>query len=237
MGKTKKSIAIVGLGQFGYQLSISLHQKEFDVLAIDINQERIDEIKDLVTEAIIIDSTDEKAMRTININTVDVAIVSIGSNVQSSLLSTALLQRLGVSEIQVRYINSLQENILQSMGIKTIIGIEKEMGIQIANTLSTDKVGKYISISDHHSVMEIQVPEGFVNKTLKDLHIRSQFKVNIVGIKSRVANINDAGDVIYTIQMTDVPDPNYPLSKEDLLIIAGTDNNLRKFIKMGEINV
>tara|TARA_Y100001970_G_scaffold249692_1_gene320491 strand:- start:2047 stop:2760 length:714 start_codon:yes stop_codon:yes gene_type:complete len=237
MSSSKKSIAVLGMGQFGYQLAISLTQKNFEVLALDSDPEMIDEVKELVSEAIIIDTTDEKAMRSINIDTVDIAIVAIGSNVQSSLLSTALLQRLGLVDIHVRHINSLQENILKSIGIKHIISIEKEMGIQVSNTLSTDRVGRYISISERHSLMEIQVPEGFVGKSLKDLHVRSQFRVNIVGIKTRVPNVNDNGEVTYVIEMTDVPDPNYPLTKEDLLVIAGTDDNLRKFIRLGELNV
>ena len=148
-----------------------------------------------------------------------------------------MLQRLGLVDIHVRHINSLQENILKSIGIKHIISIEKEMGIQVSNTLSTDRVGRYISISERHSLMEIQVPEGFVGKSLKDLHVRSQFRVNIVGIKTRVPSVNDSGEVTYVIEMTDVPDPNYPLTKEDLLVIAGTDDNLRKFIRLGELNV
>ena len=197
----------------------------------------LDSVGSIVSEDIIFDTTDEKAMRSINIDTVDIAIVAIGSNVQSSLLSTALLQRLGLVDIHVRHINSLQENILKSIGIKHIISIEKEMGIQVSNTLSTDRVGRYISISERHSLMEIQVPEGFVGKSLKDLHVRSQFRVNIVGIKTRVPNVNDNGEVTYVIEMTDVPDPNYPLTKEDLLVIAGTDDNLRKFIRLGELNV
>ena len=175
-------------------------------------------------------------MRSININNVDIAIVAIGANVQSSLLTTALLQRMNVPEIHVRYINSLQENILKSMGIKQIIGIEKEMGVQVANALSSAKVGRYISISERHSLIEIQTPNGFVGKSLKDLHIRSQFKVNIVGIKTRVPSVNDEGEIIFNIEMTEIPDPNCPIGKDDLLVIAGTDNNLNKFIKMGELN-
>ncbi|MBI60121.1 hypothetical protein CL657_02770 [bacterium] len=237
MSSSQKSIAVLGMGQFGYQLAISLTQKNFEVLALDSDPEMIDEVKELVSEAIIIDTTDEKAMRSINIDTIDIAIVAIGSNVQSSLLSTALLQRLGLVDIHVRHINSLQENILKSIGIKHIISIEKEMGIQVSNTLSTDRVGRYISISERHSLMEIQVPEGFVGKSLKDLHVRTQFRVNIVGIKTRVPTVNDNGEVTYVIEMTDVPDPNYPLTKEDLLVIAGTDDNLRKFIQLGELNV
>lgn len=233
----KKSFAIIGIGQFGYQVAITLTQKGFEVLAIDENEEVIEEIKDLVSHGIILDSTDEKAIRSASISNVDVAIVAIGTNVQSSLLTTALLQKLNVSNIYVRFISNLQENILTSMGIKHIIGIEKEMGIQVANTLSTEKVGRYIPISERHSLMEIAVPKGLVSKTLKNLHIRSQFRINIVGIKTRVPSINDDGEVSYRIEMTDVPDPNYPLKKEDMLVIAGTDDNLRKFITIGDMGV
>lgn len=236
MAEDKRSIAILGIGQFGYHLAITLTQKGFEVLALDSDPEIIDEVNELVSEAIVVDSADEKAMRAINIDKVDIAIVAIGSNVQSSLLTTALLQRINVGEIHVRYINSLQENILKSMGIKRIIGIEKEMGIQVANTLSSSKVGRYIPISDRHSLMEIQVPAGFIGKTLQDLHVRSQFHVNIVGIKTRVSAVDDDGEIEFKIEMTDVPDPCYPLSKDDLLVIAGTDDHLSKFIRVGELN-
>ena len=203
-------------------------------MKIFLDSADIDEIKELVSQAIVIDTTDEKSMRSVNVDVVDVAIVAIGDNVQSSLITTALLQRMGLTDIHVRYISSLQENILKSMGVKHIVGIEKEMGIQVASTLSKDRVGRYISISERHSIMELQVPDGFVGKTLKDLHIRAQFKVNIVGIKTRVPAVDDSGDINYVTQMTDVPDPNYPLSRDDLLIIAGTDSNLQKFIRIGE---
>ncbi|NQY73330.1 MAG: TrkA family potassium uptake protein, partial [Candidatus Margulisbacteria bacterium] len=116
-----KTIAVIGLGQFGSQVAIGLSQKGFEVIAIDEDLEIITELKDLVSQAVALDSTDEKAMRAINVDHVDKAIVAIGSNVQSSLLTTALLQKMNVVEIFVRAIDSLQENILQSMGIKNII--------------------------------------------------------------------------------------------------------------------
>ena len=231
-----KSIAVVGLGQFGYQLAIGLTQKGFEVVAIDQEEEPVDEIKDLVSQSIILDSTDEKSMRSINIDYVDIAIVAIGSNVQSSLLTTALLQRMGIQDIYVRSISVLQESILKSMEIKNIIGIEKEMGIQVANTLASQGVGRYVAISDRHSVMEVHVPPHMVTKTLKELNLRSQYRVMVVGIKSRIATVKDDGEISYTIQMTDLPDQNYPLGSDDLLIISGADDYLKKFIRLGESN-
>lgn len=231
-----KSVAVVGLGQFGYQVAIGLTQKGFEVVGLDNDAEIVSEIKDLVSQAVVLDTTDEKAMRAVNIDNVDVAIVAIGSNVQSSLLSTALLQRMNISEIYVRVINSLQENILRSMGIRHIISIEKEMGIRVANTLASEGVGMYLAISDRHSIMELKVPKSLVGKSIKDLSFRSQYRINLVGIKSRTAYVNDEGEVKFKIDMPDVPDPQYSLGKDDLLIVSGTDNFLNKFIGLSVQN-
>lgn len=228
-----KSIAVIGLGQFGTQIATSLTQKGFYVIALDNDVEAVTELKDLVSQAIILDSTDEKAMYGANIDKVDKAIVAIGSNMQSSLLTTALLQQMDVQEVYVRAINSLQENILKSMGITSIINIEKEMGIQVANILTSDSVGRYIEISNKHSLLEIMVPKSFVGKCLKDLNFRSKYRINIVGIKTKEPVIDGDGDVSYVVNMTDVPDPGYPLSKDDVLVIAGTDEHLNKFLRSG----
>lgn len=229
-----KSIAVIGLGQFGHQIALSLSQKGFQVIALDKNPDVISEIKDAVSEAIIIDSTDEKAMWAVNIDTVDEAIVAIGSNMQSSLLTTALLQRMNIEEIHVRAISLLQESILKSMGIKNIVNIEKQMGIQVANIMSSEFIGKYVEISDRHSLMEISVPDPLIGKNLKDLNFRTKYRINIVGIKSKKPIIQEDGEVIYKTAMTDVPDPKYPLQPDDILVVAGTDDNLNRFLRMGK---
>ena len=137
----KKSVAVISLGKFGIQLAISLSQKGYDVIAIDNKSDSVDEIKELVNFAVVLDATDEKAMRSVNVDTVDIAVVSMGTNVQSSLLTTALLQKLGVADIYVRSINQLQESILLSMGIPDarIINIEEEMGEQLSSSLASGK--------------------------------------------------------------------------------------------------
>jgi len=228
-----KSIAVIGLGQFGYQIAINLTQKGFNVIAIDNNYDIISEIKDLVSQAVILDSTDEKAMRAIHIDNIDIAVVAIGTNVQSSLLTAALLQRMNINDIYVRAINQLQESILESMGVQSIINIEKDMGLQLSNTLASE-VGRYIEISDRHSLLEIKVPEPLVGKSLQQLQVRKTYGINIVGIKTNVPVVADDGEITHSYQMTDVPDPNYPLNKNDLLIIAGTDDKLSKFIRLSE---
>ena len=223
-----KSIAVIGLGQFGSQVAISMTQKGFDVLAIDSDEEIVTELKDLVTTAVILDSTEEKAMRAVNIDSVDVAVVAIGSNVQASLLTAALLQRLEIDRIYVRAISRLQEGILESMGIKNILNIEAEMGAQLSRLLSSGNVGRHIQVSERHSLMEIPVPENFVGRSLKSLNLRSSFQVNVVGIKHKVPVVDDNGDIDFVFRMNDVPDPDQPLEAEDLLLIMGSDERLKQ---------
>ena len=205
----KKSVAVYKFRKFGVQLAISLSQKGYDVIAIDQSSERVDEIKELVNFAVALEATDEKAMRSVNVDTVDTAVVAMGTNVQSSLLTTALLQKLGIADIYVRSINQLQENILLSMGIPVnrIINIEEEMGEQLSSSLASGKIGRYIQISERHSLMEIRVPAPFIGKSLKALDIRRHYKINVVGIKRLVPHVDDQGDVQYDVRMTDIPDP------------------------------
>lgn len=229
-----KSVAVIGLGQFGFHIATNLSQKGFEVIALDNNIELVSEIKELVSQAISIDATDEKTMRAINIDKLDKVIVAFGTNVQSSLLCSALLQRMNIQDIYVRAINPLQESILKTMGIKNIINIEKEMGMQLSTTITSDGIGRYIEISDQHALMEIKVPQVLVGKTLKSLRLRNKYKINIVGIKTNVPQINDEGEIEYKLNMTVVPDPNYPLSQDDMLVVAGTDTNLNRFLHLGQ---
>ena len=232
----KKSVAIISLGKFGVQLAIGLSQKGYDVIAVDNKSDCVDDIKELVNSAVVLDASDEKAMRAVNIDTVDIAVVAMGTNVQSSLLTTALLQKLGVVDIYVRSINHLQENILRSMGIPDdrIINIEEEMGEQLSSSLVSGKVGRYIQISERHSLMELRLPDLFIGKTLKELKIRKNYKINIVGIKRLIPHVDDIGDVQYEIRMTDIPDPDDKLQDSDVLVILGTDDHISQFAKMGD---
>jgi len=226
-----KHVAVIGLGQFGHQIAVNLTQQGYDVIAVDKDAEVVTEIKDLVTQAVILDSQDEKSMRAVNLDHVDIAVVAIGSNVQASLLTAALLQRMEINEIFVRAIEPLQESILTSMGIQHVINIEKDMGLQISNTIVSE-TGRYIEISNRHALIEVVVPKILVGKSLKSLTIRESYKVNIVGIKTNAPVVASDGEITFQLNMTDVPDPRYVLKKDDVLVIAGTDEYLNKFIHM-----
>lgn len=228
----KKKIGVIGLGRFGSQVAISLAQKGFDVLAIDLSEEFVTEIKDLVTRAVVLDSTDEKAMRAVQVDTLDIVVVAFGENVQESLLCVALVQKLGVESIYVRAINSLQEGILKSMGIHNIINIEEEMGHQISSMLVSGKVGRYIQLSEKHSLTEVAAPKKLIGKTLRELNLRVTHKINIVGIKKMQPEVDDQGNINFVSEMFDLPDADSAIESGDLLVIIGHDDHLNDFINL-----
>ncbi len=226
-----KNIAVIGLGRFGSKIAVTLSQKGFDVIGIDSKPDIVEDFKDLIDQAVVLDSTDEKAMRAIQMDAVDVAVIAIGSNIQSSLLTTALLQKLGVEEIHVRAISTLQQNILLSMGIKHMINIEEEMGKQLSSSLTLGKTGRFVQISEKHVLMELNVPVDLVGHSLKELDIRTTYKINVVGIKQFLPEVDDDGEIRYTSRMMEIPDPDYPLEESDVLVVVGTDACINKFVK------
>jgi trk system potassium uptake protein TrkA len=227
-----KTIAVVGLGEFGIQVAVELSQKGFYVIGIDNQESAIDDVKDRVNQAVILDSTDESAMRAVNVDNVDVAVVSIGSNVQSSLLTAALLKKFDIKNIYVRSIDELQESILESMKIKNIINIAKEMGKQLSRSISSETV-KYIEISNRHSIVEMHVPSQFVGKSLAELKLRRRFAINVIGIKTRKIEVDDDGDVSFIEDMADIPDPTYTIQKDDILIVLGTNEKIEALLELG----
>lgn len=226
-----KNIAVIGLGRFGSKIAVTLSQKGFDVIGIDSNADIVDDVKDLIDHAVVLDSTDEKAMRAVQVDAVDIAVVAVGSNIQSSLLTAALLQKMGVEEIHVRAISPLQENILASMGIKHMINIEEEMGKQLSSSLTLGKTGRFVQISEKHVLMELNVPVDLVGYSLKELDIRTTYKINVVGIKQFLPEVDDDGDIRYISRMMEIPDPDYPLEDSDVLVVVGTDECINKFVK------
>ena len=97
-------------------------------------------------------------------------------------------------------------------------------------------MGRYIQISERHSLMEIRLPDLFIGKTLKELNVRQNYAINIVGIKRLIPHVDDIGDVQYDIRMTDIPDPEEILHEMDVLVIIGTDDRIDQFVKMGDVS-
>lgn len=224
-----RQVAVIGLGKFGNTVAKELAQRGAKVIAIDKNKERIEELKDIVSYAVALDTIDKDALRSVGIQDVDIAVVCIGEDIEANLLTTLLLKKLGVRKVWSRAISSLQQEILKTLEVDEIINLEEEMGQIVARSLISTSITKHIPLSAGHSIAEIRIPQSFVGKTIREINPREKFNINIVAIKKMIPKINDQGERIFEELIEDVPSPHKPLEEEDVLFIVGTDQSIKKF--------
>ncbi|MGI5924456.1 MAG: potassium channel family protein [Lentisphaeria bacterium] len=180
----EKQIAVIGLGVFGSEVALSLMKRNFTVLAIDENQEVIESIKEQVTQAMILDTTQEQALLEAGIQEMDTVVVAIGTgHLENSILTTALLRQIGVKHIIARAANKLHERILRQVGAHEIVNPEREMGVKIANKIAQPGFLEMFSLTDDVCVVELPVPESFVGHTLEELNVRKRFNINVLGVQ------------------------------------------------------
>lgn len=178
-----KQFVIIGLGRFGSSIAKTLYSLGNDVLAIDKDEDVVQEIADSVTHAVQLDATDENALRSLGIRNFDVAVVTIGDNIQSSVMATLLVKELGVKYIIAKGHSDLHAKVLYKIGADRVILPEKDMGVRVAHNLVSANILDYIELSEDYSVMEIQVLDDWTGRTLNDLRLRSKYGINVMAIK------------------------------------------------------
>lgn len=227
-----RQFAVIGLGRFGLSVAQTLINQGCEVLAIDENEERVKEISDLVTQAVELDATDEKALKAVGIEDVEVAIVAIGTDMQASILITLLLKEMGVKEVVAKALNARHGRILRKIGADKVIFPEKEMGERIAQTLVTPSVLEQIELSPDHSIMEIVSPKAFIGKTIRNLDIRAKYGVDIITIKKKVPHPTKTGETDFVEKTNIAPKADDRIEKGDHLMVIGKDENLAKLKKL-----
>jgi len=211
--KEKRIFAVIGLGKFGFHVAKTLAERGMEVIAIDSDEDRVKEISEFVTQAYILDATDEKALREAGIKAVDVAVVSVGENLEANLMIVMLLNELGVKEIVAKAINPLHGKMLEKLNVSRVIYPEMEMAIRVANSLIAKEIIEEIYLTENYSIFEIKVPQFMVGKTLAELDLRKKYDINVLGVK-RENNviINPVGEFVF--------------KDGDILIVLGNINNV-----------
>ncbi|HRZ14641.1 MAG TPA: TrkA family potassium uptake protein [Candidatus Omnitrophota bacterium] len=226
-----RHIAVIGLGRFGSTVARELTDRGAHVIAIDAHKQRVDDIKESVTYAVVADATDEQALRGIGVQNVDVAVVCVGENIEANLLTTLLLKRMGIKKVWARAISPLQQEILKTMDVDNIINLEEEMGAIVANSLISPAISKAIPLTADHIIIEMKVPRSLVGKTLREIKLRELFKINLIAVKQKKPAINDQGDRVFEEMLVHVPSPDEPLKEEDILLVIGGNDDIQKFAK------
>jgi trk system potassium uptake protein len=220
-----KKFAVIGLGRFGRKLAVSLTMSEAEVIAIDQNREIIEDIRDEVTHAVRLDSTDEDALRAQGVDKVDVAIVGIGQSgrgFESSVLTVVNLKAMGVPRVYARAETMVQGQVLAKVGATEVIYPEIESANRWSGKLITPQILDKIDLTPGYSLASVVAPGSFHEKTVLDLQLRQRFGVNLVSIK-RGDNVEDAGQ---KGEIINVPFPETVIYMGDTLMVTGSDESL-----------
>ena len=219
MNKTRK-FAVIGLSTFGEYLTKYLSDKGFQVMAMDTDEIKVDKVKNVVSKAVVADARDKETLENIGIIDFDVVIVSLGDQIDASILVTLYLKELGVKEIIAKASTEDHGKILDRVGATTIIFPERDAAYRLAKSLENINVLDAIPLSPGVSILEFGPPNSFLGKTLKELDISNRFRIQIIVIKELVPE-----------NLVIVPRADHVIKDSDILIGVGKDDDFEKLLK------
>lgn len=211
----KKQFVIIGCGRFGTSVAKKLNELGCEVMAVDRSEETIQSIADEVTFAVQADATDENAIKALGIRNFDVAVVTIGGDIQASIMVTLMVKELGIKHIVAKAQNEMHAKVLYRIGADRVVFPEREMGVRVAKNLVSNKILDYIELSPDYTIVEVRPLKGWIGKSLLELNIRAKFGINVIAIKnSDGININVR--------------PNETINPLDVLVVIGHNDDIKK---------
>ncbi|MGG0287535.1 TrkA family potassium uptake protein [Peribacillus butanolivorans] len=212
----KRQYAVIGLGRFGTSVAHRLYTAGQEVLGIDVSEERVDNAELSVTHAVMADTTEEEALKSIGIRNFDCVIVAIGNDMQSSILTTLLLKELGVKKVIAKALNKHHGQVLAKVGADWVIYPERDMGERVANQLLSPNMLNYIELSKEYNIEEIIIPISMTGKSLRELDLRAKYNISVIAIVSN-------GEIIIA------PSPDQNILEKDMLLVVGNKEDLAVF--------
>lgn len=211
----KKQFVVIGCGRFGSSVAKKLNELGCEVMVVDNNEEIVQSISDDVTYAVQADATDENAIKAIGIRNFDVAVITIGENIQASIMVTLMVKELGVKHIVAKAQNEMHAKVLYRIGADRVVFPEREMGVRVAKNLVSNKILDYIELSPDYTIVEVTPLLDWVGKSLLELNVRAKFNINVIAIKnSKGININVS--------------PNEIIEPHDVLVVIGHNDDIKK---------
>ena len=215
----KKSILLIGLGRFGRHMAVKLNELGHEVLAVDSDEEKINDIADIVTNAQIGDSTNIQFLKRLGIDNFDVCIVTISGDFQSSLETTSLLKELGAKKVISRAERDGQAKFLLRNGADEIVYPEKQLAYWTATRYTSDHIMDYIEIDNEHAIFEVAIPKEWIGKSILEIDIRKKYNINILAVKEN-------GKLNVTVK------PDIILREDKSLLVIGEYKSLLKCFKI-----
>lgn len=198
-----KSVLLIGLGRFGIHVAEKMAELKHEVLAIDINEDRVESALPFVTNAQIGDGTSREFMETIGVNDFDLCIVAIGDNFQSSLETTSLIKELGARMVVSRASRDVHAKFLLKNGADEVVYPERQVANWTAIRYSSDRILNYVGLNTDYAIYEMEIPSGWIGKTVQELDIRKKYQINILGVrKNEQMDMNVTPQMVFALGMT-----------------------------------
>ncbi|MCR5629102.1 TrkA family potassium uptake protein [Eubacterium sp.] len=213
-----KSVLVIGIGEFGSHIAKKMSKLHCEVMAVDNDESRINEVLPYVTNALIGDSTNEEFLRSLGIGNYDVCIVALGGLFQSSLETTSLLKELGAKKVVSRATNDVQMKFLLRNGADEVVYPEKQMATRIATKYASDSVLDFINLDNNYSIYEMKVPREWFGKTLSQVDARKKYQINVLTIKR--------GEEVF------IPTPDTQIKQDDIAFVIGERRDIHKYFKI-----
>ncbi len=223
-------IIIIGLGNFGMSAAINLSNTNNEVIAVDIDPERIELIKDQVAHAVSFDAKKEAAYNSLPLKNTDLVVVALGDKNGAAIISVAIIKKLTEAKVIARSSSPIEDTILEAMGVDEIIHPENEYAEKFTKTVNLGGSIDNFELDDDHLVSEIETPENCIGKKIKELNFRQEFDINIITIIRYHKKKNILGHVYKTKQVLGTPGPDTVLEKKDVLVVFGKDKNIKRLL-------
>ena len=212
-----KRFAVIGLGKFGFHVAKALFEDGNEVIAIDQDRNRIQEIDPYCTEAIVMDATDKEKLKALGLENMDSVVLSAGSKISSSILVCLHLQEIGVKKILAKALDDDHAKILKKIGATEIIRPEMAMAVRVARGLSTPNILDFIPLAEDYNLLQVDPPRAFIGKTLRDLDLKARYNVFVIAIKELVPE-----------NFVLVPPASFLIKDSDVLILLGKEQDISK---------
>ncbi len=216
-----KRFVIIGLGNFGSSAAAALYTQGHEVVAIDPDENAVDRVAAQVTRSIVGDGRDLKTLERAGARDADVGIVATGDSISSSVLASMMLRDLNVKEVFVKVISNDHARVMQRLGVTDTVFPEQESALALAQRVSGSAILNYVRLAPGFSLQEMAVPDSWEGKTLRELRLRTEYKIAVVAVHDVLQDVLSA-----------VPDPDAQLTDSDTLLVAGLDEDLARLAKL-----
>jgi len=214
-----KSYVVVGLGRFGGEVARQLCAQGCEVLAMDVNNELVQQLSSEVTHAVVADAQDKEVLKALGIRDFDCAVIAIGDNLAASVLATMNMKELGVPYVVCKAYDEVHRRVLEKLGADRVLIPEKEIGARLARSLASANVLDYIELSEDYGIAEVPLPKSWKGKTLRELNVRAKLGVNIIAIRRD-------GSIAVS------PPAEYEMKEADVVVVLGDSRALEAVQKL-----